>query len=189
MKVLAIPATNHRNGFNTQLLRYAADVLAEELAADGSEVEVEIVDLNDYELPIYGQDREAESGIPELATALFDKIGAADAVLLSFAEHNGSYTAAWKNVYDWMSRIDQQVYQAKPVAMLAATPGPRAGAGVLASATRSAPFFGAELVGELGIGRFPTCFDADTGRLTDPEIDGRLRQLLRGLVPTAATSP
>ncbi|MEM8922688.1 MAG: NAD(P)H-dependent oxidoreductase [Actinomycetota bacterium] len=188
MKILAIPATNHRNGFNRQLLGYAADVLRSLPGLD-AEIEVEFVDLNDYELPIYGQDREAESGVPEPARALFDKIGAADALVISFAEHNGSYTAVWKNTYDWMSRIDQQVYQGRKVAMLAATPGPRAGAGVLGSATTSAPFFGAELVGQLGIGGFTQVFDAEAGRITDAEIDAELTEVLRALVlPTPVSS-
>ncbi|MEM7337158.1 MAG: NAD(P)H-dependent oxidoreductase [Actinomycetota bacterium] len=175
MKVLAVPATNHRNGLNRQLLGYVAQIL-------GEAHQVEIVDLNDYELPLYRQDREAEGGVPALAHELFERIGAADALVVSFAEHNGSYTAAWKNIYDWMSRIDSSVYQGKPVVMLAATPGPRGGAGVLGNATMVAPFFGAELVGQLGIGSFGQRFDADSGTLTDTEIDAELRDLLQKLV-------
>ena len=57
-------------------------------------------------------------GIPELAHDFFDKIGAADAVLISFAEHNGFYTAAYKNIFDWASRIDMRVYQDKPAVLL-----------------------------------------------------------------------
>lgn len=181
MKILAVPATNHRDGINRQLLGYVAGIL-------GEGHEMEIVDLNDYELPIYSQDREAESGVPDRAVELFDKIGSADAVIISFAEHNGSYTAAWKNIYDWMSRIDQGVYQGTHVVMLAATPGPRAGAGVLASATMSAPFFGAELVGHLGIGKFGSTFDTDAARLVDADLDAQLRELLASLVSAAAAS-
>lgn len=146
------------------------------------EAEVEVVDLNEFEMAIYSGERESEHGVPTLAKDLFDKIGAADAILISFAEHNGSHTAAWKNTYDWMSRIDSKVFQGKPVAMLAATPGPRSGAGVLGGATMTAPFFGAELVGHLGVGRFPESFDAEAGQLADAELDGSLRQLLTDLI-------
>ncbi len=48
---------------------------------------VETIDLNDYEMPIYSIDRQNDGGIPQLAHDFFDKIGEADAVLISFAEH------------------------------------------------------------------------------------------------------
>lgn len=178
MKVLAIPATNNPQGLNRQLLDHAARLLEDGVVAGA---EVEVIDLNDYEMPIYSDAREAELGVLEPARRLFDKIGSADAVIVAFAEHSGTYTAAWKNVHDWMSRIDMAVYQGKKVAMFAATPGPRAGAGVLAAATSSAPFFGADLVGSLGVGRFRDTFDPASGELVDPELRARFEKLLGAL--------
>jgi NAD(P)H-dependent FMN reductase len=84
-------------------------------------------------MPIYSIDRERDGGIPGPAHDFCGRIGAADAVLVSFDEHNDFVTAAWKNVFDWMSRIEMKLWQGKPVVMLAASPGPRAGANVLAS--------------------------------------------------------
>ena len=143
MHILAIPATNSRNGINRQLLTHVARVFDNDL-----EAKVELVDIGDYEMPIYSPEREqADGGPPAEAHQLFGRVGAADGIVISFAEHNGSYSAAWKNLYDWMSRIDQNVLQHKPTVLLAATPGPRAGAGVLASASAFLPHAGAQLVG------------------------------------------
>ena len=97
MKILAIPASNSRNSLNRQLLGYATKLIEGGLVADAT---VEMLDLNDYEMPIFSVDREQENGIHELAQQFFDKIGSADAVMVSFAEYNGSYTSAWKNIYD-----------------------------------------------------------------------------------------
>lgn len=102
-------------------------------------------------------------------------------MIISFAEHNGSYTAAWKNVYDWTSRVDMAVYQGKKVAMFAASPGPRAGAGVLGGATMAAPFFGAELVGSLGIGTFHETVNAETGEIVDADLRAEFEKVLRAL--------
>ncbi len=115
MKLLAFAATNSQQLINRALVTYAAS----QVNAD----EVEILDLNDFEMAIYSIDRENTSGIPEQAQLFFDKIGQADAVLISFAEHNGTYTAAYKNIFDWASRINQKFYQQKPVIMLATSPG------------------------------------------------------------------
>ncbi len=177
MKILTIPATNSRDGINRRLL----ELVGRRLAALRPTVEVELLDLNDFEMPIYSGEREA-AGIPAEARAFYDAIGAADAVIISYAEYNGSFTPAWKNTYDWASRVDQKVFQGTPVVMLAASPGPRAGAGVLAGATTTAPFFGAELVGSLGVGSFHQIHDPETGTLGDPEISARLDALLELLI-------
>jgi NAD(P)H-dependent FMN reductase len=178
MKILAIPATNTRNGINRQLLGYAAQLLEGGLVPNA---DVEFIDLNDLEMPIYSMEREQELGVPAEAHRLFERIGSAEAVILSFAEHNGSYTAAWKNVFDWTSSIDASVFQNKKVAAFAATPGPRAGAGVLGSATVALPFFGADLVGSLGIPTFHENFDAEAGELVDPDLRARFEKTLGAL--------
>ncbi len=54
---------------------------------------------------------------------LFDAIVAADAIVISFAEHNGHYTAAYKNTFDWASRIDRKAFGDKPAVLLSAVPG------------------------------------------------------------------
>ncbi len=106
LKILAFAATNSRDSINKALISYAARLLADE--------EVEIIDINEYEMPLYSVDREREIGIPEQARRFYEKIEDADALLISFAEHNGFYTAAYKNLFDWTSRLDRKVYQDKP---------------------------------------------------------------------------
>ncbi|WP_425099570.1 NADPH-dependent FMN reductase [Tropicibacter sp. S64] len=184
MKILAIAATNSRTSINRTLVSHAA----ERLARAHHDAEISHVDLNDYEMPIYSVDREAESGVPQPAQDLLARIGEADAVLVSFAEHNGTVTAAWKNVFDWMSRANAQVWQGKPLVMLSATPGPRAGANVLASQELVAPFFGADLRGAKGIGPWGEAWDAETGSLTRDEDRAALDALLDRLAPVAAAA-
>lgn len=167
MNILAIPATNSIEGMNYQLLKLSERLLTEGIVPSAT---VDFVDINDYEMPIYSPAREADGGVPGLAKDLFARIGQADAIVISYAEYNGSYTAAWKNIYDWMSRIEQGVWQGKRVVMLAATPGPRGGQGVLGAATTTAPFFGAEVTGSFGLPSFHNNFDAETGDITDPAL-------------------
>ena len=128
--ILAFAATNSRKSINRALIDHASSRLQADILPGA---EIATLDLNDYEMPIYSIGREREGGIPAPARDFFARIGAADAVLVSFAEHTGFVTAAWKNVFDWMSRIELKLWQGKPLVMLAASPGPHAGAGVLAS--------------------------------------------------------
>ncbi|WP_318518453.1 NADPH-dependent FMN reductase [Photobacterium leiognathi] len=173
MKLLAFAATNSQQSINRALVTYASS----QVNAD----EVEILDLNDFEMAIYSIDRENASGIPEQAQLFFDKIGQADAILISFAEHNGTYTAAYKNIFDWASRINQKFYQQKPVIMLATSPGPGGAKNVLDTAVTSAPFFDANVVGSLSIPSFYENFDLEKQTLRNEELNSQLISLVTKL--------
>lgn len=173
MKVLAFAATNSSKSINKQLVTYAASLV------DGADVE--ILDIHDYEMPLFSQDREDELGQPELAQKFFAKLGEADGIIISFAEHNGSYTAAYKNLFDWTSRIDQKVFQGKPVVLLATSPGPGGANTVLTAATGSAPYFAADVKASLSIPSFFDNFDMESGALRNEELKQALTEAVNKL--------
>ncbi|MEN8168364.1 MAG: NADPH-dependent FMN reductase [Pseudomonadota bacterium] len=173
MNILAFAASNSSKSINHQLVRYATSMLN----AD----DVEIININDYEMPLFSEDREAELGHPRQAQDFRNKIGESDAIVISFAEHNGSYTAAWKNLFDWTSRIDQNVFQGKPVIFLATSPGPGGASNVLSQAATSAPYFGGELIASLSVPSFYEHFDTDTGRLRNRELNDKLTAVMQSL--------
>jgi len=178
MKVLAFAGSNHSKSINKQLVTYAAKALQENFVEDA---DIEVLDLNDFEMPIYSQDREGDSGIPDAAHVLFNKIGTADALIISFAEHNGSYTAAYKNIFDWMSRINPKVYQKKPMVLLSTSPGPGGAGSVLAAAVNSAPYFEADVKGSLSIPSFYDNFDAENIKLINADLKTELEKTLKAL--------
>jgi NAD(P)H-dependent FMN reductase len=178
MKVLALAASNSRQSINKQLVSYAGEVLTSKLITNA---EVEVIDINDFEMALYSIDRETESGIPQQAQAFYDKIGSVDAIIISYAEHNGSYTAAFKNLFDWTSRIDPKVYQGKKMIMLATSPGPGGAGSVLAAATGSAPYFTGEVKASLSVGSFYDNFDMEKGQLRNEEIQQQLEDALAAL--------
>lgn len=171
MKLLAFAASNSSQSINKQLATYAASLVS----AGQEGVVVEVLDINDYEMPIFSQDREAELGQPEQAQRFFAKIAEADAIIISFAEHNGSYTAAYKNLFDWTSRIDMKVFQNTPMVMLATSPGPGGANTVLTAATTSAPYFGADVKASLSIPSFFDNFDMQSQQLSNPELLDKLQ--------------
>ena len=173
MRVLAFAASSSRKSINKQLVTYAAGLL--------QDAEVEILDINDYEMPLFSQDREEEIGQPALAQEFLDKIGKSDAIIISFAEHNGSYTAAYKNLFDWSSRINPKVFQNKPLVFLSTSPGPRGASSVLAAASGSAPFFDGDLKASLSIPSFYENFDVESGKLKNEELDAQLLSTIQSL--------
>ncbi len=173
MKVLAFAASSSKQSINKALANYAASLV------DGAEVE--LLDINDYEMAIYSSDRENESGIPLAAQQFYQKISEADAIVISFAEHNGSYTAAYKNLFDWTSRINMKVYQNKPMVLLATSPGPGGAQSVLNAAIASAPFFAADIKGSLSLPSFYDHFDVETQQIRSPEWLDKLATTMASL--------
>ena len=178
MKILAFAASSSRNSINKQLVSRVGKTLQ---GLDGGAA-VNIVDLNDFEMPIYSMDREIADGIPQLAHDFYALIGDADGLLISFAEHNGNYTAAYKNIFDWCSRIDAKVFQGKPMVVTAASPGPGGGANVLNLAVTSAPYFNGNVVASLSVGPFGEKFDTDTQTIADAELAAELNTALNALI-------
>ncbi|NRA53941.1 MAG: NAD(P)H-dependent oxidoreductase [Gammaproteobacteria bacterium] len=171
MKILAFAASNNKKSINRKLASYTADL--------HPTAQVEVIDIDDYEMPIFSDEREAELGQPELAKLFFSKIGAADAIIISFAEHNGTFTAAYKNLFDWTSRINQKVFQDKPALFLSTSPGPSGAASVLAAATNSAQYFAANLKASISIPSFYENFDSETNLLTNGELKDQLQQAVK----------
>ncbi len=166
MKIIAFAATSSRKSINKQLANHAASLV--------ENAQVEVLDINDYEMPLFSEDREAELGKPQLALDFIDKIASADAVVISFAEHNGSYTAAFKNLFDWSSRTLQKVYQNKPLVLLSTSPGPGGAATVLAAAVNSAPYFDGDVKAHLSVPSFYDNFDSEKGQLKNTEYADKL---------------
>ncbi|MEM7259552.1 MAG: NAD(P)H-dependent oxidoreductase [Pseudomonadota bacterium] len=180
MRILAFPASNSKASINSDLVQYALGRLGKLT----QHLDTNVLSLNDFEMPLYSIDRETEEGIPNSAHHFFKQIGSADVILVSFAEHNGCVSVAWKNIFDWMSRIQTKVWQGKPLVLLAATPGPRAGGSVLAQQVALAPHFGADVKGYLGIGNWSESWDPGNKQLLKDNDINRLDELLSTLLPT-----
>ena len=85
-------------------------------------------------MPIYSEDLQNLSGIPKKAFDFKSEISNSDALVISLAEHNGSYTAAFKNIYDWISVIEADIWCSKPILLLSTSTGARGGKTVLDTA-------------------------------------------------------
>ncbi|MDA3929817.1 MAG: NAD(P)H-dependent oxidoreductase [Prolixibacteraceae bacterium] len=114
-KIVAFGASNSKKSINKTLANYVANRVPNS--------EVDLIDLNDFEMPIYSIDRQHEKGIPEEAVRFLSIVKQADGIIISFAEHNGNFTVAFKNIFDWVSRIEKNVWMNKPMILLATSPG------------------------------------------------------------------
>ncbi|KNB60743.1 NADPH-dependent FMN reductase [Chryseobacterium sp. Hurlbut01] len=169
MKILAIAGSNSDTSINRQLVTYATTLF--------ENAEVEIVDMNDFEMPIYKHQREVESGVPQQAIDFASKIDNADILLVSLSEHNGTYSTAFKNVFDWTSRIKQRaVWNEKPMLLMATAPGGRGGLGVLEAAEKRFPLHGGNIIDTFTLPFFNDNFNKENQKISNEEKDSELRE-------------
>lgn len=170
MKIIAFAGSNSQNSINKKLVIYAASLF--------ENAEVEVLDLNDFQMPLFGVDIEKEIGQHPLANVFLDKIASADILVVSLAEHNGNYSVAFKNVFDWCSRINGKVFQEKPMLLMATSPGGRGGASVLEIAKNAFPRFGAIIKATFSLPSFNDNFDLEKAKISNLELDLQLKEIV-----------
>lgn len=171
MKIIAFAGSNSKNSINKKLATYAASLF--------ENAEIDVLDLNDYEMPLFGVDIEVGIGQHDLAIAFLDKIASADILVVSLAENNGNYSVAFKNVYDWCSRINGKVFQGKPMLLMATSPGGRGGISVLETATKAFPRFGADIKETFSLPSFTDNFNVEKGVISNQELDKQLKEIVK----------
>lgn len=170
MKILAFGGSSSTTSINKQLAKYAAGLF--------EAGEVDLIDLNDYELPLFSVDKEKVIGQPELARKFLDKIEWADILVISVAEHNAGMTVAFKNIYDWASRQKKLVFNNTPMLLLSTSPGKRGGASSLEAAQISMKWYGGNIKSTFSLPAFYENFDAEAGRISNKEFDDTLKDII-----------
>jgi chromate reductase len=73
--------------------------------------------------PLYNFDIQNSTGFPAETNVFADAIRAADGVIIVSPEYNWSIPGPLKNAIDWVSRMKEQPFKDKPVALQSASPG------------------------------------------------------------------
>lgn len=176
MKIAAIPGSLRRGSYNKMALRYIAD------GAREAGAEVDILDLKEYNLPVFDADVEAE-GLPDNVVKFKQKIEEADGIIIATPEYNHSIPGGLKNAIDWASRRGNS-FRDKFVAIAGATTGnwgtTRSQIAILPVLRTLRMFL---LPTQVFIPRAESEFDKD-GTLKNEKIKGRLIDLGKELVET-----
>ena len=167
--IIALGGSNSKKSINKAFATYVANQIAD--------VQVVVADLNDFKLPLFGVDEESENGIPEDAKKLNSLLESANGLVISLAEHNGSYSAAFKNAFDWVSRIDKKIWKNKPMLLMATSPGARGGTSVLEGAKKSFPHMGGNIIASFSLPLFNDNYTIEG--LKDEQLNDTLNEKIK----------
>lgn len=167
MNITAFAATNNPESINLELVKTVTKKF--------ENAQVNILDLNHYEMPIYSPVRNKQ-GVPPEAQDFLNQLASADLIVVGLAEYNGTFTAAFKNIFDWSSRVDMKVFQNKPMILLATSPGARGASTVLDSAKGIFPFYGADIKASFSLPSFFENFK--DGQVINSDLNQELHQII-----------
>lgn len=186
-RILVFAGSARRDSLNKKLARIAA--------ADATVpgVEVTFIDLDDFPMPIYHGDLEAERGMPENGLKLRELFIAHNALIISSPENNRSMSSLLKNTIDWLSRdvgdgkglnSGLAPFRDKVAALLAASPGPYGGVRGLPHLRESLAALGVLVIGpQVALVRADQAFD-ENGALRDEKAARTVKQTVGTLVET-----
>lgn len=166
--IVTIGGSNSKTSINKVFAEYAGGLLKNMVLTK--------IDLNNFEIPLFSVDKENEQGFSKEVIDLNKIIDNADGFIISLAEHNGAYSAAFKNVFDWLSRIESKVWRDKPVLLLSTSPGVRGGQTVLDLALGRFSYMGGNIIGSMS---FPSFYDNfKEGKIVNSKLKSNLLRLV-----------
>lgn len=169
MKILAFAGSTSSTSINRELVKF--------VLKDFREEEVNLIDLNDFTMPVFSVDLE-KKGFPDEAHSFLKRIEECDVIICSLAEHNRSYSSAFKNVFDWASRINVKVFQNKPMLLMSTSPGGYGGGNVMNTARTFFPQFAADIKDTFSLPKFYENFDLESG-VINPDMLKELKDKIQ----------
>ncbi|CAA9892296.1 NADPH-dependent FMN reductase [Candidatus Methylobacter favarea] len=120
-KILAFSGSARKDSYNQQLVRIAVS------GAEKSGVDVTLINLADFPMPIFNQDLELAEGMPQKAGQFKQLLIDHDGFLIASPEYNSAFSPLLKNAIDWASRRQNNeppllAFRGKIAVIMAASP-------------------------------------------------------------------
>ena len=186
--ILIYAGSARRGAFSRQLAAAATTIISE---AGGKPT---LIDLADFDVPLYNADIEDAAGIPQPVVDYRRLVATHQGMIIATPEYNGFITPLLLNMLCWASRPSPgddfgAVFQNKPVALLASSPGRLGGVRVIPRLRDVVAELG--MVPVPGFATVPQAAEAFTprGRLADTGIEAGLTALVDRLLAASRQHP
>ncbi len=162
-KILLFSGSNSSRSINQRLILHISKLI--------NGFTVKVLNLANFNIPIFSEDLEREKGYSKELKKLHDEIISADGLVISVPEHNGNLPAFFKNILDWLSRLDRNFLKDKKIFLCSTSPGSRGGKRSMEVAERTFPYFGGKVVSSFSLPSFQKNFSND---IADPNLKNEL---------------
>ena len=170
-KILAFAGSNSSTSINHTLVSFVATQI--------NDHDVKVIRLSDYPSPMYGEDLEKNEGFPSQLEELLNEIKSADGLIISVNEHNSGVSAFFKNVVDWLSRIDRNYSDGKKILVMSTSPGKRGGMSALDYIKGVLPRTGGEVVDAFTFPSFYENFSKENDKIKNEELSATVTKAIK----------
>lgn len=151
--ILALAGSNSSTSINFKLVKYTTSLI------EGHQIQ--LLNMCHYPFPMYSADDEKQKGYSNSLIELKNDFQKTESVILSVNEHNSNPSAYFKNVLDWLSRLERKFLEDKKIFLMSASGGKRGGIGALGVIQDLLPRFGGEIVSTFSLPSFHENFGTD----------------------------
>ena len=159
-EILAFAGSNSSTSINYELVKYTVSLLENH--------NVQTLDMARYPFPMYSADEEKQKGFSNSLIEFKDYFQQSQGLILSVNEHNGNPSGYFKNLLDWLSRLERKFLADTAVFLMSASPGKRGGIGAMGIIQDLLPRFGAEIASTFSLPSFGEAFS--NGEIIDQSL-------------------
>lgn len=153
--ILAFAGSNSSVSINFKLVNFTTSLIQSH--------QVQLLNLSNYRFPMYSFDEEKNNGYDATLLTLKMDILNSDGLVLAVNEHNSLPSAYFKNMIDWLSRLDKNFLLHKKIFLIATSGGKRGAMSALEVVKNLLPRFGGEIVATFSLPSFEENFDETKG--------------------------
>lgn len=171
--ILGFAGSNSSTSINYELVRYTASLIKGQ--------ESRLMDMSKCPFPMYSEDYEKEKGFSNSLVEIKNDIQGAAGIIISVNEHNSNPSAYFKNLIDWLSRLDKNCFKDKKILLMSTSGGKRGAQSSLEVSEKLLHRFGATIVETFSLPNFHDIFDIKAG-ISDKELSERHQQKLKSFL-------
>ncbi len=157
--ILAFAGSNSTTSINFKLVKYTVNLIDSH--------SVQLLNMTNFPFPMYSEDHEKKKGFSNSLVELKNDINQAQGLVISVNEHNSNPSAYFKNLIDWLSRLERKFLGDTKIFLMSTSGGKRGGSGSLEVIKNILPRFGAEVVTTFSLPSFYENFDTENGITND----------------------
>ncbi|EIJ40664.1 NADPH-dependent FMN reductase [Galbibacter orientalis] len=161
-KIIAFAGSNSSNSINYELVKYTVSLIDDH--------DIQLLNMANMPFPMFSEDDEREFGYKNSLIELKEDILESDGVIISVNEHNSNVSSYFKNLIDWLSRVERKFLLDKPVFLMGTSPGTRGAISAITNTEQTLPRFGAKIDNVFSLPLFSENFSIKKGVIINDEL-------------------